>query len=359
MPVNKRFGQPAFLAALWVPGLSASALCSQPAEDFQEIVARLNSDQLAEREAARTDLMLDRKVQLADVESLARSDGISPEQRLRLRQVARGVFRNHQLPGMGVQFGQVGAAGVGIQAVIEGFPAAASLRPLDSILSVNGEAMFSQDDLRWTILSYEPGDTLELGVLRDGVTQVISVTLGSFDDLPNAIPPDDLDRARAFSIRWDRSVGASRAPDGVIGAGLSVDRWAEAQSGGKPGEAKSWPLTRESASRVIGFGGQPRASLAVQQAFTQPAFIPELAGSREYTSTLADVVDQIRSLSRQRTVVDQRAQTLEKHADATANPDQRDQFRSMRDQALQELVQIDQQLDVLRELLRQMRETGR
>lgn len=359
MPGRKPIDRAALVAALLLCGSMACAASAPPDASVRQLVGKLNSDQLAEREAAKVELSTARTLSLPDVEAMARSDELSPEQRLRLRQVARGLFRNQKLPGMGVQFGQVGAAGVGIQAVIEGFPAAKSLRPLDAIFSVNGQVMSTQDDLRWTILSYEPGDTLELGVLRDGVTQMVSVELGSFDALPNAIPPDDLDRARAFAIRWDRTVGSAPAPDGVIGDGLSVDRWAEVQAGGTSGNNKSWPLTRESASRMIGFGGQPRASLAVQQAFTQPAFIPEMSGSREYTSTVADVVDQIRSLSRQRAVVDQRAQTLEKHADATANPDQRDQFRSMRDQALQELVQIDQQLDAMREVLRQLRETGR
>lgn len=346
----------ALAGAIWIAAW-------QPDESaVQDAIARLDSDSLADRESAELALATMPGLRLASLERMARELVLSPEQVLRLRQVGRRLFDGRGLAGMGVQFAGFGPDGVQIQDTIEGFEAAIKLRPLDIIQTVQGKRVSTQDDLRWEILSREPGEVLRLGVLRDGQSLTIDVALGLFEDLPNAQRPTSTDLARAFAERWERNVGDPLLDREPIGIGISVEDWAKVEAGSAEGDAslEPWPLTRDSGSRIIGFGGQARTFLSSHIALRESALlVEELSGSREHSSTIAEVVDRIRSLSRQRAVVEQRAQTLERHADTTANPDQREQFRQMRNAALQELVQIDLQLDAMREVLRQLRDDGR
>lgn len=339
----------------------AAAQDSAPGSLVRELLTRLDSPTLSEREEAKQSLSSLPHFALGDLEKLAASSELSPEQRLRLRQVGRRLFDSRPLAGMGVQFGGSGVEGVVIQDTIAGFQAAEVLKPLDTIRSVDGQRLMTQEDLRWLILSREPGDILKLEVLRDGKLETPEIKLGVFDDLPNAQRPSPVDLARAFALRWERRVDNATDPQMPIGAEISIERWASVEARGaqaRPNDA--WPLTRESGSRMIGFGGQARTFLNVHQAFAQQTWMPdEFVGSREYGATIAEVIDRIRTLSRQRAVIDQRARTLEQHADATANPDQRDQFQSMRKEALQELIRVDAEIALMREALRQLREDGR
>lgn len=324
-------------------------------------LARLDSPLLAERDAAEIALSNSSDFRLQDLEALARRPDLSPEQRLRMRQIGRQLFRSRPLAGLGVQFGGFGTEGVIIQDVIRGFPAADVFQPLDTIRAVNGRRVTTQDDLRWLILSHDVGDALEIEYARGGLLAIVECRLGKFSDLPNAMRPTDVDMARAFVVRWDRQVGPSTTPTPIFGADISIEQWARVEAtGARAGGLRPWPLTRESGSRIVGFGGQPRTSLVSHQAFVEPALLlDETIGSREHNSTVADVVDRIRSLSRQRALLDERAQTLERHADTTGNPDQRAQFRTMRDETLREIIEVDQQLEAMREVLRQLRATGR
>lgn len=346
-----------------IPGLLGFGVCAALAApiDLSAELARLDSPSLSDRDAAEAALANSSDLRLQDLEALALRPELSPEQRLRLRQVGRELFRTRPLAGLGVQFGGFGSDGVIIQETIPGFPAADVLQPFDTIRAVNGQQVRTQDDLRWLILSQDVGDTLEVEYSRNGRVSVVECRLGAFADLPNALRPTDVDLARAFAVRWERRVGAPTGGVAVIGAEIGIEEWAQVEAAGvRAGGTRPWPLTRESGSRIVGFGGQPRTSLVSHQAFVEPALLlDETVGSREHNSTVADVVDRIRTLSRQRAVLDERAHTLERHADTTANPDQRDQFRAMRDEALREIIEVDQQLEGMREILRQLRETGR
>ncbi|MCL4222367.1 MAG: PDZ domain-containing protein [Phycisphaerales bacterium] len=346
--------------ALLVKALVAAASVGSAAPlDVKAELARLDSPVLAERDAAEVALANSSDFQLQDLEALARRVDLSPEQRLRLRQVGRQLFKSRALPGLGVQFGGFGTDGVIIQETIPGFPAAGVFQPFDVIRALNGQPVTTQDDLRWLILSQDVDDTLEIEYARNGLIAVVQCRLGKFSDLPNAVRPSDVDMARAFALRWERRVGPSTSGELIIGSDISVDQWAQA-AGARAGGARPWPLPRESGSRIVGFGGQPRTSLVSHQAFVEPALLlDETFGSREINSTVADVVERIRTLTRQRALLDERAQTLERHADTAGNPDQRDQFRSMRDGTLREIIEVDVQLEAMREVLRQLRETGR
>lgn len=329
--------------------------------DVNAELARLDSPILADRDAAEVSLANSSDFRLQDLEELAKRPDLSPEQRLRLRQVGRQLFKSRALAGLGVQFGGFGTDGVIIQETIPGFPAAGVFQPFDVIRAVNGQRVTTQDDLRWVILSQDVGDTLEVEYARNGLVAVAECRLGKFSDLPNAMRPSDVDMARAFAVRWERRVGLWTGGEPIIGADISIDQWALVEAAGaRAGGLRPWPLTRESGSRIVGFGGQPRTSLVSHQAFVEPALLlDETFGSREHNSTVADVVDRIRTLTRQRALLDERAQTLERHSDTAGNPDQREQFRSMRDGTLREIIEVDAQLEAMREVLRQLRETGR
>jgi PDZ domain-containing protein len=330
-------------------------------ETLDALLEAMNSERLAERESAEREIAALPGITLGQVERLARSDGLTPEQVYRLRQVGRRLFDMRPLAGMGVQFQGFSDDGVVIANTIEGFPARDVLEPLDSIQVLNGRRMRTQDDLRWAILSRDPGDLLALVVKRGDKTLEVEVRLGRFDDLPNAQRPNKVDLAYAFGERWSRGVGEPLVEMDSIGGDITVERWARVEAGAADDDrAAIWPLTRESASRILAFGGLPRSGLAIRQAladFSGPVVSRDR--SRARVSTIAQLVDQMRSLNRQRIVVDQRAQTLERHADMVTDEARREQLKGMRNTALQEIIVIDAQLAALREGLRQIREDGR
>ena len=72
-----------------------------------------------------------------------------------------------------------GTTGAAIGDVVAGSPAAdAGLRQFDVITSINGEPIETESDLPASIDALDPGDEIELEVLRDGATSTVTVTLG-------------------------------------------------------------------------------------------------------------------------------------------------------------------------------------
>ncbi len=53
------------------------------------------------------------------------------------------------------------------------------------IVSVNGTPITTPDELTSTIGALKPGDKAELGILRDGQRQTVTVTLG---ERPRVVP---------------------------------------------------------------------------------------------------------------------------------------------------------------------------
>lgn len=347
------------LLTIFLVTLAARA---QPGSDALEaLLEQMDSPTLVDRETAEREMSALPGITLGQVERLARADGLSPEQVFRLRQVGRRLFDLRPLAGMGVQFQGFSDEGVIIADTIKGFPARDVLEPLDTIQVLNGRKMRTQDDLRWAILSRDPGDVLSLVVKRADKTLEVEVRLGRFDDLPNAQKPSAVDLAYAFGKRWSRVVGEPLVEMDSIGRAITVEQWARVEAGQLGDNLDPmWPLTRDSASRILAFGGLPRSALSIRQALADFSG-PMMAGdpARERVSTIAQLVDQMRSLSRQRIVVDQRAQTLARHADMVTDEARREQLKGMRNAALQELLSIDAQLAALREGLRQIREDGR
>jgi serine protease Do/serine protease DegQ len=81
-----------------------------------------------------------------------------------------------------------GTKGVVIADVTPGSPAEkADLKRTDVILSVNGRALSSLEDLRLTIAQSMPGSKVILNIVRDGSAHPVEVTLGVLAEKPNEL----------------------------------------------------------------------------------------------------------------------------------------------------------------------------
>lgn len=83
---------------------------------------------------------------------------------------------------LGVQIGDTGGAGVLVQTVTAGGPAAkAGIKPGDVIRSVNGQATLTVDDLTSVLSQLKPGMTVPLRILTQrGAGRTLHLTLGTF-----------------------------------------------------------------------------------------------------------------------------------------------------------------------------------
>jgi S1-C subfamily serine protease len=92
-----------------------------------------------------------------------------------------GHVVNSGRPYLGVRVGETGN-GVYIGEVTAGSPAAkAGLKAGDVIVSVNGKATTTSDDLGTVLAGYKPGQTVTLKVAhQSGATDLVKVTLGEF-----------------------------------------------------------------------------------------------------------------------------------------------------------------------------------
>lgn len=84
-----------------------------------------------------------------------------------------------------VEAGALVGTNDGRAAVFPGSPAeAAGLRAGDIIVKLDGRSVTADADLSMLILPYAPGDTITLGILRDGSSQDVQVTLGELPANP-------------------------------------------------------------------------------------------------------------------------------------------------------------------------------
>ena len=175
---------------------------AMPDKTILELVDMLDDHKFANREAATTALML--RQDFDDVHMVAALRGAkTPEMRHRVTQIAMHRYFQRLNPATPGGAGDTGSLGVDIEPrnVIRpdqqpglkhpamligktkpGFPAFAMLRPGDLVLSINGKTFpddLDQTDFIGMIQQHQPGDVMNLEVLRNGNKLAIPVRLDS------------------------------------------------------------------------------------------------------------------------------------------------------------------------------------
>lgn len=181
---------------------------SQP-ETIGDLIGALDAEGLAERDRAMLRLFDDGLMSLEQAETLLLDRSLTAEQRLRLEQVALGIFLRGPRAALGISFGGNHPEGTVIARTVEGFHAAEVLRPNDVVLAADGIRTDIEDALRVAILARSPGEVMQISLLRDGQPMEVSVTLGSFINLSSAMRPPEDSLFSAWSIRQSRRESAS------------------------------------------------------------------------------------------------------------------------------------------------------
>ena len=105
--------------------------------------------------------------------------GRRTESRVRTFVVPRLEIPSPQTPEEPPILGYVGRGGAVILSVVENSPAErAGLRAGDIIVEVNKESLSPDADLAECISRYDPGDTIELAIMRGGRERTLEVKLG-------------------------------------------------------------------------------------------------------------------------------------------------------------------------------------
>lgn len=198
-----------------------------PREWFRAVIARLDSPDLATREKASRDLTTSGRVSLADVETALADSSLSCEQRTRLDEAGFALFAATDRGALGVTFSMFGDEldGTEITQTHAGFDAARLLRPGDVLRGIGGVATPSFPEARVQIVSYDPGEEIELSATRAGEAFVARVKLGSLTALRGGSPRDDVVYRGAWRARLLRKGVAHAEP--LLECGLSAERIAD------------------------------------------------------------------------------------------------------------------------------------
>lgn len=199
---------------------------------LHEVLSRLSSPDFAEREAA-SQLLAD--VAMWDdrvlSEACANAD-LCPEARLRVREALFARFAVSPGPAIGIQMHPDRiATGVGIREVMPNYPSARVLRANDIILKI-GDVDLRADPtnmrVQEAIASYQPGDTVEMLILRDEREQLMRVELGQFADLnPNTGQRNEMILRQAWTLR-SRRLGLDEGSTLAMAPTVSLFDWRRA-----------------------------------------------------------------------------------------------------------------------------------
>jgi hypothetical protein len=119
------------------------------------------------------------------------------------RRDSRGGYASNREPAIGVTVVERSGMGVRVVGVVRQSPAGqAGIRPGDTIIEVDGRRVDSPPELVSVIQSSEPGQTVELAVIRDGREHAVPVRLATREQ---ALPPALLRR----DAPWAQQHGAS------------------------------------------------------------------------------------------------------------------------------------------------------
>jgi len=267
----------AMAAALWLPVASAQNMERPVPRPVLRMVDALDSDDLSTREDATEELKREvlrpGPVNPAMIQRLIHDPDLSPEQRARLILVDRSSFANSPRAAMGIRFAITNGAGVGINQTYPKFPSFKVLQPGDVILTADGQEMSTQDDLRFTILSRDPGDVLSLKVQRGEDIIECEVELGFYNNLEQPrLPEQTLDRAWERRMRRLSQIGSESEP--VIDArGANGNR--DADESAWRGADRTWDdqarthLAQGGGARIVADPFVVDSRLTMQRARTQ------------------------------------------------------------------------------------------
>jgi serine protease Do len=158
---------------------------------------------------------------------------------------------------MGVSLGDVpadaarmldlkGARGAEVSLVNKGGPGdKAGLKPGDIIVAIDGKTINAADELTMAVISHQPGQTVDLDVVRDGKAVNMKVTLGQRPGGLEVEKGDDSDDNSAKN--GDNNDGDSVSVRGIHVEGLTADI---AQELGVPSSTKGVVITGVDADNV-------------------------------------------------------------------------------------------------------------
>jgi hypothetical protein len=150
---------------------------------------------------------------------------------------------------MGVQFDEsVREAGIRLQGTVEGFPSHEALRSGDRIESIAGVKVRDRAHAVAIIVSHDPGDEAEIGLVRDGVPLRVPVRMGARAALNNAVGLTIESLNDAWAIRAARYGESTGEAARVIDCGLPPAAW--------PAPAEEPPRN----GPVVAAGGEARGA---------------------------------------------------------------------------------------------------
>lgn len=229
-----------------VPLAPAAAPLDTAALD--SLIAKLDDPALMEREVAMTAIRNTPGLSLRGVEAMMQRTSLSPEQRVRLTQVGQSIFMNEPRAAMGVRFSGFSDEDDGqvqIDDPTPGWDSARVLRPGDVLRAIEGFRIRTQSEARAAIISYDPGDTVSVDILRNGQPGAVRVRLGRFADLQDQRALQRPVLEAAWRLRAARSAPSLAKP---IAIGLAEDDWTPAAPGDERPtrmERMNHPITSE------------------------------------------------------------------------------------------------------------------
>lgn len=217
-------GAPRLITGLVIASLACLAAApARGAPDVESLLAKLNDDSLAARDEATRALAIESEIPLRTIEAMLERPGLSPEQHARLLVAARDRFQRTPRAALGVRFATTPpprvilhwqgrpvpllhiytGPRVVIDRVFANFPAGKTLQPGDEVTRVNGRTLAGTgfNPMRPHIISREPGESLELVILRHGQELSVRVDLGRYTDLPGPNNLSTGDLSQAWAVR--------------------------------------------------------------------------------------------------------------------------------------------------------------
>jgi hypothetical protein len=225
---------------------------------FDELVAALDDPALTVRQTAHAEISLRSDVTMPQIEgALARND-LSPEQRIRLDDAARERFISGPRAAMGISWNLDIPNRASIVKPIEGFDAFNKLEPGDIFVSVDNLPIRGpnpQQQLRWQIISHDPGDVMPVTVRRGKELKSFDLVLGPYEQLGEGRgPASTADYNTAYRLREQRR---GRVPTGET-LGLAPDDWIVARVEGDKRFTADILRRRVAGGPVLVAGGTPR-----------------------------------------------------------------------------------------------------